>query len=597
MDNFYRKEQKAAELNLEKFRKKSLINAWLRGLIFLSTILIAWLLSNYPWQWMLLSVSLGISAFIYLVSQSAFISDRILYYKNYKQVCEQELRSLEWDYSSFDDGSEFLGNEGYLSDLDLFGAGSLFQYLNRTCTFNGKSRLAKIISNEKLSEDEIIQRQLSVVELSELHQWRIEFRANGLVMQENKADKQKLSQWLRAEDFFSIQKFLGMARWILPIVTFGFLFAWTMNWLPGSWLALYFIIPFAFLGRYIKRVNLEIRNLGNSWKIIQKYSRLLKLIENADFTSKRLGSYQYSLREKEHEAGATLKRLARIIKKLDNRNNMLIGIVSNLLYLSDIQYLLQLESWRRDNRKHFIQWLEIISEFDAYCSLASYAANNPEYIYPDISRDETSICAKELGHPLLHKNIRVCNNFCLESEPGFVIVTGANMAGKSTFLRTIGVNLLLAKSGAPVCSKSFTFRPLELFTSMRTSDSLINNQSYFFAELKRLKELINKLEQGDKLFIILDEVLKGTNSHDKALGSKALVKQLIRLNTCGLLATHDISLGDLENEFPDFLRNKRFEVEIENNELLFDYKLKDGISQNLNATFLMKKMGITIEEN
>ena len=168
------------------------------------------------------------------------------------------------------------------------------------------------------------------------------------------------------------------------------------------------------------------------------------------------------------------------------------------------------------------------------------------------------------------------------------------MAGKSTYLRTVGINMVLAMTGAPVLAKSFVLKPIDIFTGIKTTDSLQDGESYFFAELKRLKEIINTLEKDSKLFIILDEILRGTNSRDKHNGSEGLVKQLIKLNASGMIATHDLALGKLEKTFPEQVINKRFEVEIKNNELVFDYKLKDGISQNLNATFLMKKMGITV---
>lgn len=169
------------------------------------------------------------------------------------------------------------------------------------------------------------------------------------------------------------------------------------------------------------------------------------------------------------------------------------------------------------------------------------------------------------------------------------------MAGKSTYLRTVGVNMVLAMTGGPVLADRFTIKPVDLFTGIKTSDSLQDGESYFFAELKRLEMLIRQLESGDPVFIILDEILRGTNSADKQKGSKALISQLVKLGASGMIATHDLTLGELAAVFPENVANKRFEVEIEANELVFDYKLKEGISKNLNASFLMKKMGITMD--
>ncbi|MEA3443975.1 MAG: DNA mismatch repair protein MutS, partial [Bacteroidota bacterium] len=278
----------------------------------------------------------------------------------------------------------------------------------------------------------------------------------------------------------------------------------------------------------------------------------------------------------------------------DNRNNMIMGIVLNALLLWDYKYMLKLEKWRSSNSENFDNWIKVISEFDAFSSLANFAYNNRQFVFPDVHQKEFKLEMKDAGHPLIPDNMRINNDLVVNGKSNFFIITGANMAGKSTFLRTVGVNLVMAMAGAPVCASRFVFKPVDVFTGMRTSDSLQKNESYFFAELSRLKTLIDLLRKGKEMFVILDEVLKGTNSKDKRLGSLALLRQLVGMEATGIIATHDVSLGDLEKEFPNNVSNRRFEVEIENDELIFDYKLKTGISRNLNATFLMKKMGITI---
>ena len=233
-----------------------------------------------------------------------------------------------------------------------------------------------------------------------------------------------------------------------------------------------------------------------------------------------------------------------------------------------------------------------MAEFDSLVSFAVYAYNHPDYIYPEAS--ETYILeGKNLGHPMLNRKVCVSNDVTIESHPFFLVVTGANMAGKSTYLRTVGINLMLACAGAPVCASSLKFYPYKLVTNLRTSDSLTDNESYFFAELKRLKMIIDRLQSGEPLFIILDEILKGTNSEDKQKGSIALMKQLVSLGANGIIATHDLLLGDLEKEFPDAIKNYRFEADIKDDHLSFTYKIREGVAQNMNASFLMKKMGIT----
>jgi len=268
------------------------------------------------------------------------------------------------------------------------------------------------------------------------------------------------------------------------------------------------------------------------------------------------------------------------------------GFFINWLFLWDLQSIIKLERWKKQNMNSVETWFNALAEADVLQSLGNYSFNNQEFIMPNISQEVAVFNAKDIGHPLINKSTRVDNNLIFNGYGKFVIVTGANMAGKSTFLRTVGVNLVLAMKGVPVCAKEMTFSPIEIFSSMRTNDSLKGNKSYFFSELSRLKKIIDKLEKGDNLFIILDEILKGTNSLDKKKGSKAFLKKLINYKCKGLIATHDLALGELENEFPDNIKNICFEVITKDKDIEFDYKLYDGITQNLNASFLMKKMGI-----
>jgi DNA mismatch repair ATPase MutS len=235
----------------------------------------------------------------------------------------------------------------------------------------------------------------------------------------------------------------------------------------------------------------------------------------------------------------------------------------------------------------------MLGQVDAFISFGNYAANNSSGIYPSISDDNTVFSAQKLGHPLLDSEERVSNDFEIARKGCVYVITGANMAGKSTFLRTVAVNYILAMTGAPVCASFLKFRPVRLFTSMRTTDSLSNHESYFYAELKRLRVLITMVESGEPLLFILDEILKGTNSVDKSEGSKLFVRRMISSKGTGLIATHDISLGELENEYPGIVLNKCFEIEIKGDKVSFDYRLRDGITTRMNASLLMKEMGIT----
>ena len=271
--------------------------------------------------------------------------------------------------------------------------------------------------------------------------------------------------------------------------------------------------------------------------------------------------------------------------------------VLNGLFFWELRQVMRIEQWKEEHAADLTQWLNAVGRMDAYCSLATFAYNHPDYVYPTISQHPFCLKAEALGHPLMDRDKCVRNGISIEKRPFFIIITGANMAGKSTYLRTVGVNYLLACIGLPVWSRQMELYPARLITSLRTSDSLTDNESYFFAELKRLKLIIDKLQAGEELFIILDEILKGTNSVDKQKGSLALIRQFVNMNTNGIIATHDLMLSSLAESFPKYIRNHCFEADITDNELTFSYRMRDGVAQNMNACFLMKKMGIAVVDD
>ena len=325
-------------------------------------------------------------------------------------------------------------------------------------------------------------------------------------------------------------------------------------------------------------------------KDFRQYSKLLNAIENQDFQSKILQDQKSRIQTNGDKASIILKKFTKEIDLLANRNNFLIALPLNGFFLSDLYYSYRIEQWLKNFDGALHEWFDTIEYFDAANSMANYVFNHPDYIDATISSDQQlQVKAENLGHPLIKPEVSVTNNISMHQED-FFIITGANMAGKSTFLRTVALNIVLANSGLPVCASSFEYRPVKLISSMRTSDSLMNDESYFFSELKRLKFIVDAM-QKDTYFIILDEILKGTNSKDKAEGSKRFVERLVATNSTGLIATHDLSLCDLENSLNQ-VNNYYFDAQIINDELFFDYKFKNGICQNMNASFLLKKMEI-----
>lgn len=296
--------------------------------------------------------------------------------------------------------------------------------------------------------------------------------------------------------------------------------------------------------------------------------------------------------DKNKQASSHIAQLSRLLDDLDSVANILVSIPLNVLTFYHLHRYGSLLQWKVLHGGEVTQWLESVADIEVLCSFANFSYNHPEFAYP-ILNQEYKVTFEGVGHPLIRKEERITNDIAL-SEQAFVLLTGSNMSGKSTFLRTLGVNMLLTLVGLPVCARKAVVHPLRLLASMRLSDSLSDGKSYFFAEINRIQQIVDTL-QRERCFVLLDEVLRGTNSEDKQHGTIKIIEKLLSLKALGVLATHDIEVCNLTNHYPELLQNKCFESEISKGELTFDYKLRDGVCKNKNATFLMKKLGI-IEE-
>lgn len=514
-----------------------------------------------------------------------------------EEINIKELNALKGDYSTFEDGKEFKDPEHiYADDLDLFGEGSLFQFLNRTSSAYGKRKLASWLKNGLKEKSQIEDRQKAALELSEKLNWRQEYNAWGKLLSDKGNELQELKDWMDEKSLFQ-NNFYTIASVLIPILSFTMLFLLYSSYISFTNFILYlFVIPLGITGIKLRQVNHQHSILSHKANALNKYAKLLEMVELGKFSSTRLNTIQANLTKDQKSASIAIKRLSKLIDWMDHRLNIIVGFLLNAYLLWDVQIMRRIERWKMANKKEIDNWFDLLSETDALCSIANYTFNHPEYTFPKIADDGLYVKSSNAGHPLIEAHERINNPVDVEQWRDFTIITGANMAGKSTYLRTVGVNLILGMAGAPVCAQDFTFTPVELFTSIRTKDNLQKHESYFYAELKRLKEIIDRIKDGQKLFIILDEILKGTNSKDKQSGSIALLKQLINLDSAGLIATHDLALGNLIKTYPQHVRNRCFEVEIDGDKLDFDYKLKEGVTQNLNATFLMRKMGIVMDE-
>ncbi len=506
-----------------------------------------------------------------------------------KKLVENEQKALKHSFLHFKDGEEFLNTQHFFSyDLDLFGRGSLFQFLNRTTTVGGTQKLASWLISPSKVREEIIQRQEAVKELSAMPDWRLEFRAAGNLFDETEALSREIKSWSGMELALNHPARVKWLIRILPVLTVVSVVPAVM----GNYLFLIVMASLQFVLMYFfwKRINQYFLFFGRKSELLSKYMQLLHIIENKEFKSEYLQGLQNKVRHP--SAGNLFKQLKSLVKEFEYRQNILVGLVLNGIFLWDIRCVYKLWEWHRNNHTKLSVWLDVIAETDVLISLGNYAGNLPEFVYPEIKEGDFIYKAENLGHPLLKPDKRICNDFEIAGLSQVMIVTGANMAGKSTFLRTVGVNLVLALIGAPVCAEKMKILPIDIYTNMRTTDSLLDDESYFFAELKRIKGVLDRLKNGERIFVILDEMLKGTNSIDKLNGSQELIRKLVEQKAVSLIATHDLKLSEMEREFPDHVSNRCFEIRIENDDLIFDYKLSQGVTKTMNATFLMRKMGI-----
>jgi DNA mismatch repair ATPase MutS len=512
--------------------------------------------------------------------------------KSLIEINNNELKALNYRYDQYGSGNEYIStSHKYSYDLDIFGEGSLFQFLSRTSTRTGSDRLAQWLSTPEKSGDSIIRRQEAVKELSAMVDCRQDFQATGEQHGESEDDMNRINEWLLERPYYSNKFIFRILVLFLPPFTVSALIAGIFIPIFVNLFVILFLFQLLITALKLRYNNAVHSIIGKRLDILRKFNRLFACIENEEFKSEILIMLRSKLGSGNTSAHSSIKNLAAIVSAFDNRLNMVAGVILNGMFLWDMQCIMRLEKWKLQYTGKIPQWFEVLAEFDALSSLANYHFNFPGHIFPSPYIDAI-IDTRDLGHPLIHSRERVTNDFSIKTAREFVIITGANMAGKSTFLRTLGVNLVLAMCGAPVCASEFRFKVTGLFTSMRTSDSLQKHESYFYAELKRLKELIRKLDGKENIFILLDEILKGTNSADKQKGSRAILEKLIKLGGTGVIATHDLELAKYEKRYPANIKNKCFEVEIDGSEIRFDYKLSDGITRKMNATLLMKQMGI-----
>jgi len=509
--------------------------------------------------------------------------------KAHIEINENEIAFLKGGGTPFENGKNHVNpSHAYSFDLDFFGHKSVFHILNRTATFIGSKSLANSLQT-LLSKEEIEHNQASIIELSADLSWRQEIYALAKITKDSEQTFREIKAWTETDKRLQ-SKYLQIISYLFPAFFLG-LFSYNLFYDAGlgNWVIALFLLNLGVLGNQLKTIKKELIGSTKVDSILKNYSLILKKIEEKNFSSIKLKNLKNQLKNEQETASHEIDKLSNLFGQLENILNPVGAIFLNGFFLSHIHTLRGFRKWKYNHSKKIMKWLDVIGEFEAMNSVANFSFNNPDFSFPEIN-SKYELSFENLGHPLLSTDKRVTSSVEFTKQK-FVILTGSNMSGKSTFLRSLGVNMVLAGIGAPVCASKASVHPIPVFVSMRISDSLNDSESLFFAEVKRLKEVMDAAEK-EVCFVLLDEILRGTNSDDKRTGTVEVVKRIISKNAIGAIATHDLKVCDTTAEFPNQLTNKCFEVEIVNDELFFDYKLREGVCKNKSATFLMQKMGV-----
>ena len=510
------------------------------------------------------------------------------------EINENEINCLETRHSKlYNNGVEYdIPNHPYSSDLDIYGEHSIYQLINRCVSRSGIDTLAKYLASPA-KNDTISQRQKAVQELSSKIDWRQNIIQYGLQKKLKTDDPDYVSEWGKTPNPFHGNKKLYWAISILPFLSLAALvYAFVGSSIP---ILILLMISIGIHYTNFRKVGMAHNNTSKRADMLNIYAHIIKEFESQNWNSDKLQKLKQKLASNDIRTFKKIKKLSKLIELLDQRYNMLVQILFNALFFYELHLLFRIDRWKTKYGTEIENWFNCIGEIEALNSFANLSFNHPDWAFADVTDKHFELQMLDAGHPMIDEKKRVGNDYKMDG-PGMVhIITGSNMAGKSTFLRTIGVNVVLALSGAPVCAKEMLVSNVEINTSMRIKDSIEENESSFYAELKRIQQVLEKVTKKENTLLLLDEILRGTNSKDKHTGSAALIKQLVKYNAVGLVATHDLELSILEDELPGQVKNRFFDIKIDGEQLYFDYKVQNGVCKTFNAPILMKKMGIEME--
>jgi len=589
---FYTERIESLQLKLLALLKKKSQLGWARFVVMLIIVASIYFLLPVGLSYTIITSIILLAIFIRLVYTDSNNKSAIQHTKYLIQINKDELKALAGDYLHFEDGTEYIPqNHLYANDIDILGRASLFQYINRTTSDMGAATLANWLL-QPATEEVIPQRQSAIKELNNNVSWKQELQATGKEKKIKKETQTKLQDWLLEESSFIKNNYWIWLKYLIPAIIITVIFLNIFSFISNP-IRNYFLLASAILAFYIaKKVMIVYFQVSKMVDELDVMADSIQLIQKAEFKTPLLQKLQ-SVFVYKNMASAELKSLKSILARFDYRMNPVVFIPLAIILQWDLQQVIALEKWKKSNQQNINKWFEALGELEAISSLTTIYFNHPNWCFPALQKEHFSIKGNVIGHPLINQK-RVNNYIDIEHKGELMLITGSNMAGKSTYLRSIGINVVLAMAGSVVCAETFSVSPVQLMTSMRISDNLEENTSTFYAELKKLKGVIDKVNNHEKVFILLDEILRGTNSLDRHTGSKALIQQLIKHNAAGIIATHDIELAKLKDEYPANILNYYFDVQVSNDELYFDYRLKQGVCSSLNASILMKKIGIEL---
>lgn len=597
-ESYIRRKEEYSQLFTEQKRTSTLISN-LRTLVFLVGIgSTAYLLYQGRYQWGSVIFVTGLLLFFYLIIKHEDLKQKLQRTEHLIAINETGLVRLDGKWGDFaDTGEEWVDPEHpYSSDLDIFGRASLFQWINTTTTYFGRHSLKMILTSQPAGMDIIRARQAAIAELAEKIDWRQHLQAEGLYITGGKNDPTRLLHWAESPEDRVIRNWEIPLLYILPVVTIVGVLAYFL--IPGvHWLLPItpMVVQLVFHQAHKKKMDATFKNFLKFKQTIRIYRGLLAMVEEGDFQSPYLQTLQVRLNDPTGvQASKEIQRLGKLFDLIDIRYVPMYQMICNALFLWELHCVRALERWKMNAGRSFRQWLTALGEAEALSSIAVIRHDHPDWATPELVTGQQTFVAEEIGHPLLADQHRVCNDLQLSEKEQILLITGSNMSGKSTLLRTVGMNLVLAYSGAPTCTKKLRCSVMDIYTSMRISDNLEKSISSFYAELLRVKMIIEAARQRKPMLFLLDEIFRGTNSRDRHLGAKTVMENLSREGAMGLVSTHDLELGDLEEKTDLKIKNYHFREEYEHGRITFDYKLRPGLSTTSNAIYLMKMVGIDI---